>query len=174
MNKRIIALTTDPYDNIYGYALVFIKLFNFIQKNQKKIEIILISNNGVCSRIINNKNFKQIQIKKKQNLFLKNVFFLTFQFIKKTLIYENKNSIIITNGEIPELIAAYILKIKFKKVYCIIQDLRIRNDSFKFKMIHRTRLFLLRKIKNCIFTNKYTMNEADNSLNKFYIGNPVF
>jgi len=48
--KKIIALTTDPYDNIYGYALIFMKLFDYIQNNNKNISIILISNDGVCSK----------------------------------------------------------------------------------------------------------------------------
>ena len=117
--KKIIALTTDPYDNIYGYALIFMKLFDYIQNN-------------------------------------------------------NKNITLIANSEITELISVFILTIKFKKVYCLIQDLQLRDQLLKTKIIYQLRLFLIYRIKNVIFSNNYTMGQLNNSINKFYIGNPIF
>lgn len=170
--RKIIALTTDPYDNIYGYTLVFIKLFDFMQKDNQDLKVILMSNDGVCSKIVKNKKFIKIKLNPKSRL-LSITFSLVYSFIKKVW-SGDKNTILVANNEIPELLSALILKIKFKKVYCVIQDLRLRDESSKTKLIHKLRLFLIYRIKNVIFTNKYTMGKLNNSINKFYIGNPIF
>ncbi|SRR5258706_6710696 len=176
MNKtkkiRIIALTTDPYDNIYGYALVFIRLFDYIKKNNDKVEVILFSNGGLSSKLVNNKSFRILNINHKHNILLKTLM-LTFRFTASILPYPS-DTIIITNNEIPELLAGVILKLKFKKVYSIFQDDRIRNASFFTKLICKTRIFLLYRIKNIFFVNHYTMNNFNDSIKKMYIGNPIF
>jgi hypothetical protein len=170
--KKIIAITTDSYNDIKGFTLVFMKLFDFIQKNNHNLDIVLISNNGICSKIIENKQFKKIKLNPKSTLLVK-TFLLSFCFIKNIL-FCDKDTVIVANGEIPELLTLVILKkFKFKNAYCVIQDLRIRNDSFKLRLINKLRLFLIYKIKNIIFTNKYTMNQLNSSVNKFYIGNPI-
>jgi len=170
--KKIIALTTDPYDNIYGYALIFMKLFDYIQNNNKNISIILISNDGVCSKKINNHKFVKIKLNSELPLVIKTLLSIC-QFVRKVWSY-NKNITLIANSEITELISVFILTIKFKKVYCLIQDLQLRDQLLKTKIIYQLRLFLIYRIKNVIFSNNYTMGQLNNSINKFYIGNPIF
>ena len=170
--RKIIALTTDPYNNIHGYTLVFMKLFDFIQKNNLDLDIVLISDDGVCSKIINNKKFIKLKLNPKSNIFLKGLF-LAYSFIKKVWVCD-KDTVLVVNSEIPELLSAFILKIKFKKIYCIVQDLQWRDQSLKTKLIHKLRLFLIYRIKKAIFVNKYTLCQLNNSINKFYIGNPIF
>lgn len=170
--RKIIALTSDPYDNMYGYTLVFIKLFDYIQKNNRDLDVGLICNDGVCSKMINNSKFIKIKLNPKLHLLSKTLL-LVYLFIKKVLFYD-KNAILVVNAEIPELMSAFILKIKFRKIYCIIQDLRLRDQSLETKFIHKLRLLLIYRIKNVIFSNRYTMNRLKGSINKFYIGNPIF
>jgi len=174
MNKKIIALTTDPYGNIHGYSLVFIRLFNFIQKNNPDLTVTLISNDGVCSKIVNNKKFLKIKLNPKSNLLFKTIF-LAFLFIKNVW-HCDKGSVLISNTEIPELLAAFFLKIKFKhgNIYCIVHDNHVRDKLLKTKMINKLRNFLIKRVNNAIFVNRYTMKQLDSSINKFYIGNPIF
>lgn len=171
-NNKIIGLTTDPYNNIYGYTLIFMRLFDFIQRNNKNLDVILMSNDGISSQKVNNKQFVKIKLNPKLNLLIKTLLLVYF-FVKKTWVYD-EDTILIANAEIPELFAAFILKIKFKKIYCIIQDLRLRDTSIKTKLIHKLRIFLIYRIKKAIFVNKFTMCQLNNSIDKFYIGNPVF
>lgn len=171
-NKKIVALTTDPYDNLYGYTLVFMRLFDFIQRNNQNLDIVLISNDGVSSKKVNNNRFIKIRLNPKLNPFIKTLLLVYF-FVKKTWVYD-EDTILIVNAEIPELLAAFILKIKFKRVYCIVQDLRLRDQSLKIKIIHKLRLVLIYRINNVIFSNQYTMRLLKGSIHKFYIGNPIF
>lgn len=169
---KIVGLTTDPYNNIYGYSLVFFRLFDYLQRNYKNLDVELLSNSGVSSTIVKNPNFKLIKIEKNKNILLKTIF-LVVSFIRIVLFYD-KNTIIVANCELPELIAGIILKIKFKKVYGIIHDDRIRNDSIYTVLVCKIRIFLIYRIKNVIFINKYTMTRFNNSVKKYYIGNPIF
>lgn len=169
---KIVAITTDPYYSLQGFSLVFIRLFDFLQKKNTNLDINLISNDGICSKLVDNNKFLKIKLNPKSNLLFK-TFLLTHSFVKIIKCYE-QDTTLIANSEIPELLSAFILKIKFKKVYCIIQDLRLRDQSFKIKLIHKLRLFLIRRIKNVIFTNRYTMSQLNGPINKFYIGNPIF
>ena len=170
--RKIIAITTDPYYHLQGYSLVFIKLFDFLQKNNQDLDVILISNDGICSKIVDNKKFLKIKLNPKSNLLFK-TFSLTYSFIEMIKHYR-QDTILIANAEIPELLSVFLLKIKFNRVYCVVQDLRLRDHSLKTKLIHRLRLFLIYKIKNVIFTNRYSMNQMHDSINKLYIGNPIF
>jgi hypothetical protein len=169
---RIIALTTDPYDNIYGYSLVFIRLFDYIEKNYNNLEIIFFTNGGSSSKLVNNTSFKILNVNSKYNVFFKTLL-LTYKFITSILSYPS-DTIIITNCEIPELLAGVILMLKFKNVYAIFQDDRVRNASFFTKLICKIRIFLLYRIKNVFFVNHYTMNNFNASIRKMYIGNPIF
>ncbi len=168
----IIGLSTDPYNNIYGYSLVFFRLFDFVERKNKNIDSILISNNGVSSTIVKNHNFKLIKINQKMNVAFKTLF-LIYQFVNLATKYDN-NAIIIANCELPELIAAWILKFKYKKVYGVIQDDRIRKGSIYTTIVCKMRILLLYAIKDVIFTNHYTMTRFNNGVNKYYIGNPIF
>lgn len=170
--RKIVAMTTDPYRNIYGYALVFIRLFDYVQRNNKNLDVILMSNDGISSQKVNNKKFVKIKLNPKFNLFIKTLSLVYF-FVNKTWVYD-EDTILIANAEIPELLATLILKIKFKKTYCIIQDLRIRDITLKTKVLYKFRLALIYRIGNIIFSNRYTMNQLKGPINKFYIGNPVF
>ena len=176
MNKNksttIIALTTDPYNNIYGYSLVFLRLFDFMQKNYPNLQIHLITNNGLSSSLVSNKTFQSIKLNPNTNILVKTIA-LTYYFVRLAWLYP-PNTIIITNAELPEIFAGLLLKFKFKKVYSVFQDDRVRNKSWSTKFICKLRVFLLYKIKNIIFTNHYTMNRFNNSINKVYIGNPIF
>ena len=89
--RKIIALTTDPYDAIYGYSLVFVKLFDFLQKNNKDVNIILISNDGVCSKLVNNEHFQKIKLNPQKNFLFKTTLLVYF-FIKKVK-NQNRNAI---------------------------------------------------------------------------------
>lgn len=175
--KQIIALTTDPYGNIQGYALVFIRLFDFIQKKNPDLGVVLISNDGVCSDKVGNTGFVRISLDPSSSLGLK-ALKLTRAFIGKAKFYGNHDSdmesIIVANSEIPELLAALFLKSKFEKVYCMVHDLRLRDGSLKTRLIGRLRLFLIYRIKKVLFVNRYTMDQLDDSVTKFYVGNPVF
>lgn len=170
--KKIVGLTTDPYNNIYGYSLVFFRLMDFIQTTYKNIDVELLSNNGVSSSIVKNRNFKIFKVDPDTNILLKFIL-LIINFIKLTYKYD-KDTIIIANCEIPELIAARILKIKFKNVYGIIQDARVRDNKLFTKLVCKARIALLYSINNIIFTNRYTMNEFTKPAKKYYIGNPIF
>ena len=169
---KIIGLTTDPYDKIYGYSLVFFRLMDFLQRNYKELDVTLIANQGTSSTIVKNPCFKLISIKKDGNIIIK-TFVLIFNFIK-FVFYSDKDTVIIANSELPELIAALLLKIKFKNVYGIIQDDRVRNNCIYTTLVCKTRIILLYAINDVIFTNRYTMSRFNNSINKYYIGNPIF
>lgn len=171
-NRKIIGLTTDPYDNIYGYALVFIRLFDYLQKSHPEFETYLYLNKGLSSSLVKNKNFIFVELNSNQNLVSKTLS-LAYKFIQLTFKYE-RNTIIIANCEIPELLAAWILKIKFKNVYCVFQDDRVRNNSFYTRFVCWLRVKLVYRIKNVYFTNKFTINNFSDKVNKFYIGNPIF
>lgn len=170
--KKIVALTTDSFKNIYGYTLVFTKLFDYIQKNNRNLDVTLVSNDGICARMVNNNNFIKVKLNNKSGQLYKTIS-LVFAFIKNTRHYD-KNAVLVSNAEIPELLSTFLLKRRFGKVYCLIHDFYVRDKSLKIKLINRFRLFLIHRIKNVIFINKHTMNQLDNSINKFYIGNPVF
>ncbi len=171
--KLIIGFTTDPYQNIYGYSLVFFRLFDLLDRKYPKTDIIFLANNGTCSSIVNNKKFNIFKLNKNLNPVFKTIL-LVMNFVAKIIKYDNK-VILVSNGEIPELITASLLGLKFKQTYCIIQDLRIRENSMYHRFIGLLRVFLLRNfIKNIIFTNKFTMNQYRYKVNKYYIGNPVF
>lgn len=170
--RKIVAITTDPYDNIYGYSLVFIRLFEYIQRKRKNLNVYLISNDGASSTFVGNNNFIKIKLNPNLNILFKTII-LVCQFVRYTLSFDN-NSIIISNSEIPELIVAFFGKIKFKKVYCIVQDLEVRGNSLKARIAHFLRIFLIKKIGNVIFTNNYTVEQIKGNMNKYYIGNPVF
>lgn len=170
--KTLVALTSDPYHNIYGYAFVFMRLFDYIQKNSLELNVVLFSNNGISSGIVKNKNFKQIKLNQDSSLLFK-FSTLLFGFIKNVWGYDNQ-TIIIANAEIPELLATCFLKTKFKHTYCLIQDLCLRDASFLSRTVYSFRLFLIRWIGNVIFTNKHTMSQFSMRGNKFYIGNPIF
>lgn len=122
--------------------------------------------------MVNNKKFIKVKLNNKASQLIKTIS-LVSAFIKNTKHY-NKEAVLVSNAEIPELLATFLLKKRFGKVYCIIHDLYVRDKSLKIKLISRFRLFLIRKIKNVIFINKHTANQLDDSINKFYIGNPVF
>jgi len=170
--KIVIALTSDPYHNIYGYALVFIRLFDYVQKNKPDLSVVLFSNDGTSSKVVNNAHFKQIRLNPSSKL-LRKFIELSVGFIRNVWKYD-KHSIVIANAEIPELLAACVLKMKFKRTYCLIQDLCLRDTSPASRMIHSLRMFLIRCIGNVIFTNRHTMNQFSMKGNKFYIGNPIF
>ncbi len=169
---KIAAITTDPYQNLQGFSLVFMRLFDFLQKKNERLDITLISNDGVCSEIINNSSFIKIRLDPGANLLFK-TFSLVKAFTNRLKHYES-DTILIANAEIPELLAIFLVKNRFYKVFCIIQDLRLRDTSLQTKLVHLLRLFLVYRIKNVIFTNRYTMNQLNGSINKFYIGNPIF
>lgn len=171
-SNQIIAITTDPYNNIYGYSLIFFRLFDYLQKNSNEVEIKLFSNNGVSSQMVKNKNFQTIVLNPRANLVFKTLY-LTFAFIFKVFRYP-KSTVIISNGELPEVMASLVLRIKFPMVYCIFQDDRVRDASLFARGVCRLRLFLLHRHKNIIFTNTFTMNRFVGNVNKYYIGNPVF
>jgi hypothetical protein len=150
-NRKIIALTTDPYDNIYGYAFVCIKLFDFIQKNNKDIETILISNDGVCSSLVGNKNFIKIKLNPKSHL-LSKAALLVYSFIKEIWLCD-ANTTLVANGELPELLSICLLRVKFKNTYCFVHDdyePKFRKYGYLYNVIRR---FLLARIKNIIVIN---------------------
>lgn len=171
-DRKIVAMTTDPYDNIYGYALVFVRLFTFIKKRYQNLDVSLISNDGACSRMVDSNESIKIRLNPKSSLFLKTIL-LVCSFIKKGWACD-KDTILVVNSEIPELFSALILKMKFKSVYCIIHDIQLRDRSFKTRLIHKFRLFFVRRIGKVIFVNKHTMCQFDDSISKYYIGNPIF
>lgn len=169
VKKNIVALTTDPYENIYGYSLVFLKLVDFIRKNQTNYNVVLISNDGISSSKI---ECTKVVLNRREGLFIKTIK-LSMEFLKLTYNYP-KDTIFLANCEIPELFVAMILRIKYKKVYCIIQDARIRENNLYGRFACFTRFYLARRIKHVIFTNKYTYNTFSGNLNRYYIGNPIF
>ncbi len=98
---------------------------------------------------------------------------LTYYFVRVAFIYDRK-SIIIANCEIPELLAAWVLKLRNKNVYCVLQDDRVRNNSIYSRVVCKIRIFLIYRIKKVLFTNTFTMNRFDNTIHKIYLGNPIF
>jgi hypothetical protein len=167
----IIGLTTDPYDSIYGYALVFFRFFNFLQKDFVG-NVLLFSNDGLCSTLVNNSNFSLIKLPRRSNLFVK-AFLESLYFYLKCR-KQPTNSIFIVNCEIPELCVGVVLKMQRRKVFCILPDDRVRNSTFFVKVVCQVRLLLVSMIRNVLFTNRYTFNRFKGNLNAFYLGNPVF
>src|SRR5258708_3078415 len=128
--KLIIGFTTDPYQNIYGYSLVFFRLFDLLDRKYPKTYIILVANNGTCSSIVNNKKFNIFKLNKNLNPVFKTIL-LVMNFVAKIIKYDNK-VILVSNGEIPELITPSLLGLKFKQTYSLFQYLLIKFKSIFF------------------------------------------
>lgn len=171
--KHIIALTSDPYDGMYGYALVFFRIFDYIQKNRKDVVISLFSNDGVSSKFIDNKAFSQLTIDKNKSILIKTI--KVVRYFIKMAVKCPKTTVIVVNAEIPEMIAGALLrKIWRKKVFCIMPDLRKRNNSLLCNILDIMRRLLMRMIKHAIFMNYFTMKQSGKGLVKYYFGCPVF
>lgn len=174
--KNILALTTDPIDMLRGYSLVFYKIFDFIDENYKDINTILFSNQGNSSQLVRNKNFKHINIKPSDSNINKSFRLFNF-FVSQSRKYSNKDTVIVVNLEIPELVAGVVLKYIFGfNVFVIVHDLQIRVDSYELifvDFIRKINLFLINKL---IFVNNFTLKSVwwVKSQNKYLIGNPIF
>lgn len=167
----IVGITTDPYGEIYGYSLVFIRLFDYLSSKNRNLSYLL-CNDGESSRRFTGENIIKITLRNKRNLFTK-LFTLTVFFIQTTWKKFPKNSVIIVNSEIPELLAGAILKFKFKNTYCYLQDTRIRSKSIDQVLIHLLRMLLIFRINKIMFANKHTMMDVHTRL-KYWLGDPVF
>ena len=135
MNKKIVAFTTDPIHHLQGYALVFFRIFNKIQKDTNNIDVYFCSNQGLSSSVTQNKSFTTFTIPF-NNLVIKTIY-STFHFVNFGL-QNKKYDALIVNFEIPELLAAVILKhfFGYQNIYCIVQDMRYRKPTLFFTVYY--------------------------------------
>lgn len=172
-NFKIRAYTSDPYDGLYGYALIFIKLFKFINTNFEADTRVILNTGRSCEAVGEDKScFCTIHINPRASYVKKGLKMFIF-FAKNYYLDKGKNTITIVNCELPELLVGAIASFFDKNVYCFIQDLRVRNDTVRVRLINAFRVALMRKIGKAFFVNKYTMGSIKLK-RKVLIGNPVF
>lgn len=167
----IIGISTDPYGEIYGYSLVFIKLFSHLSSVGVN-PTYLLCNDGESYKNFNGRGLFTVKLNREVSMISK-LLKLTYFFVRTTWKKFPKESIVIVNCEIPELIAGSILRYKFKNTYCYLQDTRVRSNSIGQILVSLFRKLLILQIGKILFANKYTMQTTTAKL-KYLLGDPVF
>ena len=149
-NREILAVTSDPYDCIWGYALIFQKMFNNI--NFAKMTILL-NEGGKSNNLIVNKKCEFVYLKlRKKNYFLRG-----FEFVIKGLRYTSKKryDYIISNCELAEI----LLTLTYSKIFRIksgifIHDLYTRTKEKKEKILNYIRNYLIKYFDVVLVNNE--------------------
>ena len=182
--KQIIAITSDPYDNIYGYSIVFMKLFCSIAKNEN-VYIKIISTKGRSSGLILRSfpeyiKFYEIINIKRRGIVLNGILFLFKSFI---FLFKNrksyKNCKLVANSELPELFLVIIAKhiLGYKNIYCFVHDI-FPPEFRKFGNLYLViRKLFFRNIKNIIVLknlHKSIIEKEVKNVKCNVIPNPIF
>ena len=173
-SDTIFAITTDPYQNIFGYSLVFMQLFDYIAKTYKDHRVVLVSNDGRASETVGNEAFIKVKTSPGSPMIIKSVI-LGWSFIRHGISMP-PGSVVVANSELIELMCASLLKFKYKRVYCFLHDYgsTFRTTPNIYALV---RSLFIRRIGNVIVLNDMhgrAILKDIPGVKCFVIPNPVF
>jgi len=177
-NKRILCITTDPFDKIQGYSLEFQRMVLILNK---ELNVSLILN----KRGYSYKSLRKTSLYKSEELlchFIRvdssNYFIKGIEFVFKSIHYKKPFDVILSNGELPEMIASTILStLKKKPRVVVVYDDYIRTGGISTKFINAIWILILARFDVLLFVNRHTMSKMAKSLSLqdrcYFIGLPI-
>ncbi len=175
---KILAITSDPVSKIHGYSYAFQK--NMICLSRDFELTLLLNKDGKSYNLIEKSDILRQKTNVKFyfiNLESRFYFIKAIEFIFKCLDYSEKFDILISNGELPEMITGFILsKFENRKSMVFIYDDSIRSNNIIHTLIRWLRIKLARKYDNILFLNEYTMFKFivdKKTINKCFIAGSV-
>ena len=158
-HKKLLCITTDPFDKIQGYSLEFQRIVLILSK---EFNTSLIVNYG-------GRSYKELNGFNKQYGLIPCTFielcshrylFKGIEFVLKAIRYNKKFEIVLSNSELPELFASIILALlRRKPKIAVVYDDYTRSSDITTRLINTIRKMLLSQFEIIVFANKHTMRK---------------